>query len=86
MKYTKYNWFELLLLLCGGLVLLYIVAPLVSMALGVSLGVLLQTTADKEVYSSIWLTLWTSVLATLALSVIAVPFAYFLARKELDFY
>ena len=33
-------------------------------------------------YNSIWLTLWTSMLATLLLGVLAIPFAYLLARKS----
>jgi len=65
----------------GGVVLLFIVAPLVSMFLSSSLPELAQTAKDVEVRNSIWLTLWTSMVATAIFAVAAVPFAYLLARK-----
>ena len=72
------------LLFCalGGVVLLFIVAPLISMFLNCSLPELAETAKDPEVQSSIWLTLWTSMTATVLFAVAAVPFAYLLARKD----
>jgi len=66
----------------GGVVLLFIVAPLVSMFVGCSLPELSETVRDAEVQSSIWLTLWTSMVATVFFAIIAIPFAYLLARKD----
>lgn len=66
----------------GGLVLLFIIAPLAGMFLSVSPGELAETASDDEVTGSIWLTLLTSMGGTLILAVGAVPFAYILARNE----
>jgi len=66
----------------GGLVILFIVAPLLSMFLKTSGVQLIETAQDLEVRNSIWLTLWTSMTGALAFSFLAVPFAYILARKE----
>ena len=79
----------------GGAVLLFIVAPLAGIFLkcspaGLALSPasqgrpagLASTAAEAEVRGSIWLTLWVSMAATLSASVAAVPFAYFLARRE----
>ena len=66
----------------GGLVLLFIVAPLISMLLSCSLPELAETAKDDGVRGSIWLTLWTSMAATVIFAVAAIPFAYLLARKD----
>lgn len=65
----------------GGLVLVFIIAPLAGMFLH-SFGQIPGTAADAEVQRSIWLTLWTSMTATLVLAVAAVPFSYLLARRD----
>ena len=75
----------LLFSLFGGLVLLFIIAPLANMVLHTSYTDLADTAINPEVRSSIWLTLWTSMAATLILGAIAVPFAYLLARKSFPF-
>lgn len=66
----------------GGVVLLFIIAPLVSMFASCSLPELAETAKEAEVRNSIWLTLWTSMAATVIFAIAAVPFAYLLARKE----
>lgn len=66
----------------GGLVLLFIIAPLANMVLNTSFTELAETAVKPKVVESIWLTLWTSMGATLLLGVLAVPFAYILARKS----
>jgi molybdate/tungstate transport system permease protein len=66
----------------GGVVLLFIVAPLASMFLHCSPSELAETAREVEVRSSIWLTLWTSMAATLIFAIAAIPFSYLLARKE----
>ncbi|HJL61297.1 MAG TPA: ABC transporter permease [Pseudomonadales bacterium] len=69
----------------GGLVLLFIIAPLLGMVLQTSFSDLTETAIDAEVQKSIWLTLWTSMAATLILGTLSVPFAYLLARKNFPF-
>lgn len=66
----------------GGLVLLFIIAPLAAMALKTSGRELVETAIDPEVRRSIWLTLWTSMAGTAIVSIAAIPFAYILARKD----
>jgi len=66
----------------GGVVLLFIVAPLAGIFLNCSATEVARTAAESEVRASIWLTLWVSMAATLAASVAAVPFAYVLARRD----
>ena len=66
----------------GGLVLLFIIAPLASMFVSCSIPELAETAKDNEVQSSIWLTLWTSMAATMLFAVFAIPFSYILARKD----
>ncbi|MFC1737637.1 ABC transporter permease [Planctomycetota bacterium] len=65
----------------GGAVLLFIIAPLMSMFVSCSFGELAETAGDGEVRDSIWLTLWTSMAATMLFAIAAIPFAYLLARK-----
>jgi molybdate/tungstate transport system permease protein len=69
----------------GGLLLLFIIAPLIGMFLSTSPLSLFETAQDKEVQQSIWLTILTSITATLIFSIGAVPLAYLLARKEFIF-
>jgi len=66
----------------GGLVLLFIVAPLIGMFLNTSLEQFGETARDGEVVGSIWLTLFTSMGATLVCAVFSLPLSYFLARKS----
>ncbi len=73
---------SLLFAALGGLVLLFIIAPLISMFVNCSLPELAETGKDAEVRNSIWLTLWTSMAATALFAIAAIPFAYLLARKN----
>jgi molybdate/tungstate transport system permease protein len=66
----------------GGLVLLFILAPLLNITFNTSLSALSKTIDDHEVGQSIWLTLWTSMLATLALGLGSIPLAYLLAHRN----
>ncbi|UCE49199.1 MAG: ABC transporter permease [Phycisphaerales bacterium] len=66
----------------SGIVLLFIIAPLASLCLSCSLPELAETAKDEEVQASIWLTLWTSMAATVIFALAAIPFAYLLARKD----
>lgn len=80
--HRKYEPLSLLFAAAGGLVLLFIIAPLVSMFVSCSLTELTQTAKDQQVRNSIWLTLWTSMAATLLFAIAAIPFSYLLARKN----
>jgi len=66
----------------GGLVLLFIVAPLLGIYLKSAFGDVAEAAMEAEVRESIWLTIWVSMAATVAFAVACIPFAYILARKE----
>jgi len=69
----------------GGLVLLFIVAPLLGIYLKSTFGEVADAAQESEVWESIWLTVWVSMAATLAFAVACIPFAYILARKSFPF-
>lgn len=69
----------------GGILLLFILAPLAGMLLETTTVELFDVSKDAEVRSSIWLTLWTAMAGALFFSFLAVPFAYVLARKDFPF-
>ena len=66
----------------GGLILLFVIAPLASMFLATSPNQIFETTQDQEVIDSIWLTLRVSFLSTLFFAIGAIPLAYYLARTK----
>ena len=78
----RYQPMQLLFIFLGGLVLLFIIAPLAGMFLATSPAEFFDTASDTEVARSIWLTLWTSMLATLIFAIAAIPFSWFLARRN----
>lgn len=82
MKTGHLSNFTLIFAFLGGVVLLFILAPLLSIAVSTGLPALAETMRDNEVTGSIWLTLWTSMLGTLILGIGAIPLAYLLARKN----
>ncbi|NVO19183.1 MAG: ABC transporter permease [Bacteroidetes bacterium] len=69
-------------LFLGAIILLFILAPLLGMILNTTPQGLFETAKESEVRDSIWLTLWTSMAATLLFAIAAVPFAYLLARRK----
>ncbi len=73
---------RLVFILLGGLVLLFIIAPLAGMFIATSPAEFFETAVDREVAESIGLTLWTSMLATIIFGIAAIPFAWILARKN----
>ena len=83
--YKKNSGLSLVFAVLGGLVLLFIVAPLLSMVFHCSPGELSETIQEEEVRESIWVTLWTSMAATLLFAVGAIPLAYILARRKFVF-
>lgn len=68
--------------LLGGLVLLFIIAPLLGLILQPSPSEIITTLNDKKVGESIETTLWASMLATLTFAIFSIPLAYLLARSE----
>jgi len=79
---TRYEPLSLMFAGLGSVVLLFIIAPLAGMFLSCSADQLAETAKDAQVQNSIWLTLTTSMAATLIAAVAAIPFAYLLARKD----
>ena len=66
----------------GGLILLFIVAPLLNMVFKCTPEQIVSAVRETEVQGSIWLTLFSSMAATLLFAFAAIPFAYILARKQ----
>lgn len=79
---NKNHFLILIFTILGGLLLLFIVAPILGMFLSTSASDLFETAKDSEVRESIWLTIWTSIVATLFFSIGAIPLAYILAKKK----
>jgi len=75
-------WFELLLAVLGSCLLLFVIAPLLSIVLATSIGDLTEAAAEDEVIQSIKITLLAALLATVASAVLGIPLAYLLARKR----
>lgn len=79
------NSFKLLIIFLGGLLLLFIIAPLGGMFISTTAPDLFITIKDVEVTKSIRLTLFASLAATLFMAIGAIPLAYLLARKNFFF-
>ncbi|MEA1876495.1 MAG: hypothetical protein U9N86_06490, partial [Bacteroidota bacterium] len=79
---SNYNILNLIFILLGGLVLLFIVAPLLGMFINTSSAEIIETTKDAEVQKSIWLTLSVSFVSTVVFAIAAIPLSYLLARKD----
>ena len=78
----KLSIFQIVLILLSSLLLLFIISPLLGMFLHTSGKDLLIAVDDKEVTSSILLTLGISFCGTFIFAIMSVPFAYLLARKN----
>lgn len=66
-----------------GLVMVFFIGfPLLKMVLSSEPAVLLETLAEPEVAESIWLTIYTALIATVIGFVFGVPLAYLLARHN----
>lgn len=79
---NKIRGIDLVFPLMGGIILLFILAPIVSMFIHTRIPELSMALSDQSVTSSIWLTLWVSMAATLLFAVFAIPLAWFLARHQ----
>ncbi len=69
----------------GGVLLLFIIAPLAGMYLNTSFNSVHNAVGSEEVQASVWLSLWTSMAGTILFSFFAIPLAYLLARKNFPF-
>ena len=78
----RFQPFQLFLILLSGVVLLFIVGPLVGMFISTTPEQLFESSKDPEVQRSIGLTLWVSMAATLIFAVGGIPLAYLLARND----
>ncbi len=78
----RISYFQLGLVVLGGLLLLFVVAPLAGMFFSTPLKDVFETTKDEVVRDSIELTLLTAMAATLVAALGAIPLAYLLARKD----
>jgi molybdate/tungstate transport system permease protein len=72
----------LIFLLLGGLILAFIVVPILKMAFASDPSILLHSLFDSEVASSIVLTLYAALIATAIGFVLGVPLAYLLAKTR----
>ena len=82
MLIRKPELFHVILILLSGLLLLFIISPLLGLFLHSTGKNIFDTLYDKEVQSSIILTLLVSFCGTLLFAFLSVPLAYLLARKE----
>ena len=69
----------------AGLLLLFLLAPLIGLFLSTTPLSLFETAQEPEVQKSIWLTISSSMAATLIFSIGSIPLAYLLARKKFIF-
>ncbi len=79
---NKNRLFFWIMSLLGGLVLLFIIAPLLNLFLSSSPSALIESAADDEVRNSIGLSLAMAMTATLIFGLFAVPLAWLLARYD----
>lgn len=78
----KTSHFSLIFMMAGGILLLFIVAPLAGMFFQSNIPQLASTIKDKEVTDSIYITIIASMSATLLLSIFAIPLAYTMSRSR----
>ena len=80
--FKRVDTISLIFAFLAGLLLLFIISPLVGMFLTTTPISIFDAAKEADVQSSIWLTIATSVAATLIFSIGAIPLAYLLARKK----
>jgi molybdate/tungstate transport system permease protein len=78
----KFQPFHLFLMLLSGIVLLFVVGPLVGMFVSTAPAQIFESSKDPDVQHSIGLTLWISMAATLFFALGSIPLAYLLARYD----
>ncbi len=82
MIFKRLDKVNLVFSILGGVILLFIIAPLLSMLFKTPVTDLVSTIRETEVQDSIVLSLLCSMAATLFFALAAIPLAYVLARKE----
>lgn len=75
-------WLKGTFLILGGIILLFIIAPVGKMIFASSPSILMESLRDSEITSSIILTLYAALLATVIGFVLGVPLAYLLAKTQ----
>ncbi len=80
MKRIFRNKLTLVFIFLGLLILLFITAPLVKMVVNSEAGILWDTFRDDQFLDSMWLTIYTALIATGVGLVLGIPLAYLLAR------
>jgi len=78
----NFSWFRLIATLLGGILLLFIISPILGLVLETPLSSLFKTAGEKEVQESIWLTIWVAMAATVLFAMLSIPLAYLLARYD----
>jgi len=78
----KKDWFMGFTLVCGFLILGFILLPLIKMVVSTNITSLKHAISEKEVRASIWLSIYVSTSASIISFLIGTPFAYFMARKQ----
>ncbi|MDD3250467.1 MAG: ABC transporter permease [Smithellaceae bacterium] len=73
---------RLIFILLGGLILAFIALPIIKMILSSNPSILMGSLRDKEITSSIALTLYAALIATVIGFVLGVPLAYLLAKTK----
>ena len=76
----RFSVFGLVIVMLSGLVLMFVVAPLVRLVLATPATDAASSLQDSELWGSIWLTLRAAGIATLVSTIFGVPLAYLLAR------
>lgn len=76
------NWFTIVLVILGSVILVFLTLPLFKMLVGTSPSVLLSTLAQNDVSASVILTMKVSLFATAFALITGLPLAYLIARHE----
>ncbi len=79
---TSKETFYWLAVLCGVIIMAFIVIPLAEVITQPSWKDLVDTLKDRDVIRSIWLSIYASAIAAGISLVLGTPFAYLLARRE----
>ncbi len=78
----KINGFNIVLIVLGGLALLFIISPLLNLFMHSSYAEVFETSKDQEVQASIIRTLLISFSATLFFAFLSLPLSFVLARRD----
>ncbi|MEN6618653.1 MAG: ABC transporter permease [Rikenellaceae bacterium] len=86
MRFNKsFNLTYTIFALLGGVILIFLIAPLLGLFLSLKAPEFFSTINDSQVGESIYRTLFISALVTIIASLFSLPLAYILARKNFPF-